>query len=176
MGDAPQSDKPRVTLVVEPKLKQRIDEAAEEEYGSIAEVVRTAVRHELDVVEEPSQPSGQSQVGLSEEASKRLARIEEAVETANERLENLESETRGSGPIYDLQKVLYNYVLPILPDPELAEGRIDNTVPEIARTIDADEDDLETALERLDQMTDDVWYSLDDDSGTKHWYREGGES
>lgn len=171
---APQSDKPRLVLVVPQTLKDRIDTATGDsgEYSSQAELTRTAIRHELDADDEGT-AQVEAQASLGEEAAATLDRIESAIGEANDRLERLESETRGSGPVYDLQKALYNYVLPMQEeDGKYAEWAI--TSEEIARTLDADQDDVEDALDRLSDMTGDVKSVFGGPENKEYWFRKTG--
>jgi hypothetical protein len=153
----PQSNKPRVSLVVAEDLKERMEEhypPEGNEYDSLADLVRTSVRRELDGHHEPAtvaeQAPSRATAEATEEVVERLTRMEELLEDTNSRIERVESRADTEGPEYDLEKVLFDLL------PTARDGEDGTTPAELAEKYGMDAEDVRDALNRLSNRTGQV--------------------
>jgi hypothetical protein len=118
----PQSDKSRVSLVVEQGQKERWKNAVENEhYKSLAELIRTSVRRELDghhSFEESGGGSSAATADAIDELAGSISEIKTAVTDIQDRVARLEANAETQGLEYELQKLVFE----MLPAREADEG------------------------------------------------------
>jgi Arc/MetJ-type ribon-helix-helix transcriptional regulator len=163
-----QSSKPRVNLVVNEERKQRWDRAVENgTFDSLADLIRTSVKRELDghhSNEEQGRQTAQ-QAGVSEEVLGTLSDIQDTLESLDNRVTQVERESRSSGPDYEFEKVVFE-LLPVSPDTpergdddwelgyeytEVAEFAV--TPTDLATRIGAEKEAVREALDSLYERT-----------------------
>lgn len=156
------AEKTTVAFRVDEGVKREWEDAAEgPEYDSLSHLIRLSVQREITETEtgEMDAQSGVSSGGDSEVLDS-LTRLERTVEDIQDEMKAVSRESR-SEELYNLEQVL----LEILPsfDPSIddlqnpADSNIEAvTSEEIAARIDADEQDVSEALNRLSNNTGQV--------------------
>lgn len=156
------AEKTTVAFRVDESVKQEWEDAAEgPEYDSLSHLIRLSVQKEITDTEtaETDAQAGVSLAGDSEVLDS-LTRLERTVEDIQDEMKAVSRESR-SEELYNLEQVL----LEILPtyEPGIqdlknpAETDIETvTSEEVAARIDADEQDVSDALNRLSDNTGQV--------------------
>jgi Arc/MetJ-type ribon-helix-helix transcriptional regulator len=176
MGESPQSDKPRLSLVVEEELKEQIDSKTgkNEEYRTMAELVRTSVQRELDGHHRRESQPTEGSMDLSP-VLERFDRLETTLEEIDQRLMALESGSRASGPEFDIQRAIFEILPQELTPPRLPveDIRSENfpSTEKVAKKVGASFEDVESALRKLEDNAT-VVSKRDTEAGTTYWWRE----
>jgi Arc/MetJ-type ribon-helix-helix transcriptional regulator len=157
-----QSSKSRVNLVVNEERKKRWDRAVEDgTFDSLADLIRTSVKRELDGHHSnQEQATTGQQAGTSEEVLGTLSDIQSTLESLDNRVTQVERESRSSGPDYEFEKVVYE-LLPVSPDQpdeplefeynEVEEFAVTST--DLATRIGAEKEAVREALDSLYEKT-----------------------
>jgi hypothetical protein len=156
------AEKTTVAFRVDESVKQEWEDAAEgPEYDSLSHLIRLSVQKEI-IDTETGETDAQAGVSLAgdSEVLDSLTRLERTVEDIQDEMQAVSRESR-SEELYNLEQVL----LEILPtyDPDIQDlqnpTEIDIetvTSEEVAARIDADEQDVSDALNRLSNNTGQV--------------------
>ncbi|QAU13019.1 hypothetical protein EKH57_09960 [Halorubrum sp. BOL3-1] len=155
-------EKTTVAFRVDESVKQEWEAAADgPEYDSLSHLIRLSVQKEITDTE-TAETDAQAGVSLAEnsEVLDSLTRLERTVENIQDDMEAVSRESR-SEELYNLEQVL----LEILPTYTSSKQDLQNptetdietiTPEEVAARIDADEQDVSDALNRLSDNTGQV--------------------
>ena len=153
-------EKTTVAFRVDESVKQEWEDAADgAEYDSLSHLIRLSVQKEITDTE-TAQTDAPAGVEADSEVLESLNRLEKTVEEIHDEMGAVSREKQ-AGKLYDLEQVLLE-VLPTY-DPNLqdlqnpTESDIETVTPEeVAARIDADEQDVSDALNRLADNTGQV--------------------
>lgn len=173
----------QINLRVDSDLKQEWEQFVEEsgEYGSLSQAIRTAVEKERNGSQPTiSGPSGPERTG---EILDRLGRLESRIISMAERMQVVEAAVKGDSDTADLATEIFD-MLPSFEsekeaigglgggsyvDPETGEP-FHGTKGEIFERVDGSFDDVNQAIERLEEDMPSLVKSVEID-GEPHFYK-----
>lgn len=138
---------------------------AEREYGGLSDLVRTAVRREIDG-QHAGASSGESAAENETvtEVLEAIDRLENTINGMNNRLSVVRETVESSGPDFSF-KAAVRETVPI-------DGAL--TAAQIAARLDAKEFDVRAALEELEDGVEILQHGADPQTDEPRWHRDGG--
>ncbi|MFK8212435.1 hypothetical protein [Haloferax volcanii] len=140
-------------------------EYAESEYGGLSDLVRTAVRREIDG--QHAGASGGESAAESEtvtEVLEAIDRLENTISGMDNRLSVVRETVESSGPDFSFKAAVRETVP--------TDGYL--TAAQIAARLDAKESDVSGVLEELEDGVEILQHGADPDTGEPRWHRDGG--
>jgi len=140
-------------------------EYAESEYGGLSDLVRTAVRREIDG-QHAGASSGESAAESETvtEILEAIDRLENTVNGMENRLSVVRETVESSGPDFSFK--------PAVRETVPTDGYL--TAAQIAARLDAKESDVNEAIEELEDGVEILQHGADPDTGEPRWRRDGG--